>query len=136
MSLKRNQKVAIVQEFLIALRESNTSVLKSIMTKDVVWIIPQSSPPPFAGRHQGADKIIDMLKLSLFKPNSGGVEVGEMIIEGDRIVAEVTISGDTIKNRHYKNFYVFIITLRDNKVMEFKEHLDTAYANAVFWAED
>ena len=134
-ALSRKQKLTIINHFLVALRNTDMAQLEQLMTEDVAWIIPQSSPPPFGGRHEGREKILGMLSVSLFKPNSGGVDIDQVIVEGDRVVAEVTISGETTKGRDYRNYYVFIITLREGRVAEFKEHLDTAYANAVFWAE-
>lgn len=134
-ALSRKQKVSISNNFLVALRTIDIAQLEQLMTEDVAWVIPQSSPPPFGGRHEGREKILEMLSVSLFKPNSGGVDIDQVIVEGDRVVAEVTIWGETTKGRDYRNHYVFIITLREGRVSEFKEHLDTAYANKVFWAE-
>ena len=133
--MSRSEKVDIVNHFLIALRNSDVAKLAELMTEDVAWIIPQSSPSPFGGRHEGREKILGMLSASLFKPDTGGVLVDQVLVEGDRVVAEVTISGETSKGRDYSNHYVFIISLREGRVAEFKEHLDTAYANEVFWAE-
>ena len=117
---ERERKVSVVKDFLTALRNADIARLEQLMTNDVAWIIPQSSPPPFGGRHIGRDKILDMLSISLFKPNSGGVVIDQMIVEGERVVAEVTISGETTKGRAYRNHYVFIITLREEQVAEFK----------------
>ena len=135
MENTRERKLEIVTDFLQALRALDQARLQTLMCDDVIWEIPRSSPPPFGGRHQGREKVLGMLETSLFLPDSGGVVIDDLLVEGERVVAEVTITGVTVKNRDYDNRYVFIITLRNEQVAEFREHLDTAYANQIFWQD-
>ena len=135
--MDRKSKAELVTRFLQALRFGQLDTLAQCLAEDAIWQIPKSSPPPFGGRHQGRDNILAILAESLpnmFLPDIGGIEIADLIIENDKAVAEVTISGQTAANRHYENQYVFIIKLIDNKILEFKEHLDTQHANDIFWS--
>ncbi len=137
MELTKVEKTGIARRFITALREADLSALRTLLTVDAAWQIPLSSPPPFGGRHEGRDKIIALLESSLpgmFKPGIGGVVIGDVLVDDDRVVAEATISGETPKGRFYENQYVFILRLRGDCISEFKEHLDTQHANDIFWS--
>lgn len=135
--MNRESKAELVTRFLQALRFGQIDTLAQCLDENAIWQIPKSSPPPFGGRHQGRDNILGILEASLpnmFLPDIGGIEIADLIIENDKVVAEVTISGQTAANRHYENQYVFIITLAGEKILSFKEHLDTQHANDIFWS--
>ena len=133
----REQTRALIVDFIQALRAGDIDRLEELLDEHCRWQIPQSSPPPFGGRHEGRAHILGLLAESLpgmFKPGIGGVELGEPVIEGSRAVVEAEISGETPAGKHYKNQYVFVIEIRGGRIAEFREYLDTQYANDVFWS--
>ena len=48
-----------------------------------------------------------------------------IIAEGDRVALEVESDADLINGKHYHNYYHFLFVIRDGKVIEAKEYLDT-----------
>ena len=58
-----------------------------------------------------------------------------MIAEDDRVAAEV--KGDAVhaSGQVYQNEYHFLVTLKDNKIIELKEYMDTQLAAKVLLGE-
>jgi ketosteroid isomerase-like protein len=56
-------------------------------------------------------------------------EILNLLAQDDRVAAEVRIRGRTAKGgAPYNNLYAFFFWIRDGKIVEAHEHLDTVYA--------
>jgi ketosteroid isomerase-like protein len=51
--------------------------------------------------------------------------------EGDRVAIEAESFGEHASGKTYNNHYHFLMTLRDGKIVRFKEYLDTEHATDV-----
>jgi ketosteroid isomerase-like protein len=51
--------------------------------------------------------------------------------EGDRVAVETESYTETNKGGVYNNFYHFLFVLRDDKIVQVKEFLDTMHANEI-----
>ena len=58
-------------------------------------------------------------------PNGIQFEIVSMIAENDRVHCEAKGFATTADNKEYKNQYSFILTIRDGKVVRFREYMDT-----------
>jgi uncharacterized protein len=47
--------------------------------------------------------------------------------EGERVAVEVESDADLVNGKHYHNHYHFLFVIRDGKVIEAKEYLDTKH---------
>jgi ketosteroid isomerase-like protein len=56
-------------------------------------------------------------------------EVGDMTAEGDKVWFEAQSFGKLKDGQKYDNAYVFFVRLRDGKIVEYKEFIDTYYVN-------
>jgi ketosteroid isomerase-like protein len=53
------------------------------------------------------------------------LKVKGLVAEGDKVAAEVESTGIHVSGRPYANQYHFLITIRDGRVLECREYLDT-----------
>jgi len=51
--------------------------------------------------------------------------------EGDRVAVEATSYGEMNNGKVYKNLYHFLFVIREGKIQEVREYLDTIHANYV-----
>ena len=48
-----------------------------------------------------------------------------MVAEGDKVAAEVESRGTHVSGKSYRNHYHFLITVRDGRIVESREYMDT-----------
>lgn len=53
--------------------------------------------------------------------------------EGERVAIETESYGELNNGRIYNNLYHFLIIVRDGKIQEVKEYLDTMHTNDIFF---
>ncbi len=121
-----------VRDFFDALTRVDRPAMEKLVAENVTWVIPKSSPPPYAGSHHGREKVLDMMfgaADEIFVKGTHRIEIEFMVAEADAVAAEIRMSATTPKGQDYVNQYVFLFRLDGNGVItEFREHLDTRYA--------
>jgi len=125
----------LAEDFFEAIFNADRTTLLRIMHAQVVWQVPQSAVPPYAGRHQGAEKIADMMLHSVretFLPHSVRHRILMSMADAGRVVVETHMTAQQASGREYSNFYVFILECEDERIREIREHVDTAYAVRFF----
>ena len=135
MANAANEQLA--QRFLAATRENNREELLRLFDPDLVWVIPKGAIPPYGGTHHGAEKIADMMLASVggtFVPGSMAHRVLLTFSDDEHVVMELNLRAKTPDGREYDNYYVFILKFRNGRIIEFREHVDTAYAGGFFGA--
>jgi hypothetical protein len=91
---------------------------------------------PFSGTGDRASAVAAMpTVLSLF-PSGLRFSIVEMTAEGDRVAIEATSTGTTALDREYKQQYHFLMRVRDGKIVEWKEYMDTEHARKVLTGDD
>ena len=55
--------------------------------------------------------------------------------DGNTVVVEMTLSATLANGRHYKNEYCFIHTLKDEKVVEIREFMDTYHGHRMIFGD-
>ncbi len=66
---------------------------------------------------------------------SGGLTITpvSMIAEGDKVAVEATGFAELTDGRTYEPQYHFLVTVRDGKVFEVREYMDTQHARDTFF---
>ncbi len=100
----------------------------NMMSEDVVFHINGTNP--FSGRWEGRDKVYEILVPSVmksFKPESiefaGKWKV--MCADEDRVVGLMTGRAETTENVNFETTYCQIFKIKDSKIIEVYEFLDT-----------
>ena len=123
MSIEKN--VQIVQKFLVALGRRDEQGLLALAADDIEWIIPGENWP-LAGTHRGHAGLGNLLQKANETVETSYPEPPEFIAQGDRVLV-VGFARGRIKatNRTFEDHWVFAITVRNGKLTNVREYVDT-----------
>lgn len=122
----------VVREQMAAMERMDAEAQGVLMTEDVQWWVPQSAVEssglarPLAGK----EAVVGLL---------GGAEaffsemhwtIDHVVAEGDHVAVHAHMQGRTASGNDYLNYYHFLYRLKDGRIAEVWEHVDTAYAFA------
>jgi uncharacterized protein len=130
MTLTENKQT--VRDFYSAGNLGDIDRVLTLLADDVTWTNIGSTR--YSGTYVGKDQLMSRLLGPLFDNLKGGIQstVGAVIAEGDHVVVQSRGTAETKDGRPYSNTYCHVFRLRDGKISEVTEYLDTALVNAVF----
>ena len=122
MSTETN--VRTVKDFFAAIRRGDKEGLLALIAEDIEWIIP-GEDWPLAGTHRGHAGLADLLQTAS-KSIETSTEPREFVAQGDRVLV-VGFAKGKIKatNKTFEDHFVFAITVRDGKLTNIREYIDT-----------
>ena len=123
MSIQEN--VRIVADFFAAIGRGDEQGLLASCAEDIEWIIP-GEDWPLAGTHRGHAGVADVLQKASEKVETSFPAPLEFVAQGDRVLV-VGFARGRIKatNRAFEDHWVFAITVRDGKLTNIREYIDT-----------
>src|ERR1700678_3043938 len=123
MSIEEN--VQVVKNFLAALGSRDKQGLLALSAEDIEWIVP-GEDWPLAGTHRGHAGLADVLQKASEEVDMTYPKPPEFVAQGDRVLV-VGVATGKIKatNKPFKDDWVFDITVRDGKVKNIREYIDT-----------
>ena len=123
MSTEKN--VQIVKNFLAALGRRDKQDLLALSAEDIEWIIP-GGDWPLAGTHRGHAGLNNLVQEANETLDTSFPEPPEFIAQGDRVLV-VGFATGRIKatNKAFEDHWVFAITIRNGKVTNIREYVDT-----------
>lgn len=128
MSAQNNTR--IIREAFDGLARADPTAFLAAMADSFTWIIEGQSR--FSRRYEGKaaveNELIPPLFANFATPYRTVAE--EIIAEGDRVVVLARGEVKTTRGEDYNNCYCFVIRMRDGKMIELREYMDTALAEA------
>src|SRR6202171_1871900 len=123
MSIEEN--VEIVKDFFAAMGGDDKQRLLALVAEDIEWIIP-GEDWPLAGTHRGHAGLTDLLKTESETMEMSVSEPREFIAQGDRVLV-VGFARGKVKatNNPFEDHFVFAITVRNGKLTNIQEYVDT-----------
>lgn len=118
----------LVERYFAAVGAGDPEV-GALFSEDAVWVAPASSP--VGRRHEGRPAVLALMASGVgLYDASHPLEITPEAIaaEEDRVFVELTMRARTGQGEPYENHYVFVFTIRDGRIAEVHEHLDTLYA--------
>jgi ketosteroid isomerase-like protein len=99
--------------------------LLTLSAEDIEWIIP-GEDWPLAGTHRGRAGLADVLQKASEEVDMTYPNPPEFVAQGDRVLL-VGVATGKIKatNKPFKDDWVFDITVRDGKLTNIREYIDT-----------
>ena len=113
------------------LADADATAFLDLMAEDFTWIVEGQSKWSlrFEGKAAVQRDLIRPLFANFATPYRNHAE--EFIAEGDRVVVLCRGEVTTKAGEDYNNSYCFVIRMRDGKMVELREYMDTALAERV-----
>ena len=126
MSATENKE--LLQRIFVALADGNSRPFVEAMADDFRWVIAGSScwSRTFEGKQVVMTELFSMLRATL--ADRVRTRASRFIAEGDQVVVEGRGNNTTRAGMPYRNSYCFIYTVRDGKLQEVVEYMDTDLA--------
>ncbi len=127
MSIEANKAVA--REFFGALnRRDGKRVLELYAEDGVCWT---AGNLPFSGTHTLEEMGPIMAEILGGFPDGLKFTLHGLTAEGDRVAIEAESYGEHKSGKIYNNRYHFLMILKDGRIKEFREYMDTLHAEEV-----
>ncbi|CAB3737437.1 hypothetical protein R8871_06327 [Paraburkholderia graminis C4D1M] len=123
MSIEEN--IQIVKDIFAAIGSGDKQGLLALVAEDIEWVIP-GEDWPLAGTHRGHAGLAKVLQKASEEVEMTYPKPPEFVAQGDRILV-VGVATGKIKatNRTFKDDWVFAITVRNGKLANIREYIDT-----------
>ena len=123
MSIEEN--VQTVKAFFAAMGGGDKQALLALSAEDIEWLVP-GDHWPLAGTHRGHAGLKDLLRTASKEMETSFPAPPEYVAQGDRVLVVGSAEG-TIKatGKAWVDNWVFAITVRDGKLTNIREYVDT-----------
>jgi uncharacterized protein len=119
-----NNHVQTVKDFFAAIGRGDLRSLLALCAEDIGWIIPGEGWP-LAGTYRGHAGVADLLQKAS-ETMETFTEPREFVAQGDRVLVVGFARGRIIAtNRTFEDDWVFAITVRNGKLTNIREYIDT-----------
>jgi ketosteroid isomerase-like protein len=119
------ENVQIVKEFFAALGRRDKQGLLALSAEEIEWIVPGEGWP-LTGTHRGHAGLENLLQKANETVETAYPKPPEFVAQGDRVLV-VGFATGKIKatNRTFEDDFVFAITVRNGKLTNIREYVDT-----------
>jgi len=127
----------VVRRYLDALLAGDLAAIRESFAPDAVWTIHGELPiaGPWRGREAIVDDFLAAVGGRLYKPGTTEFEFPTLIGEGDTVALEWRVRATTAQGGKYDNRYCGFFVVRDGRIAEVREYLDTAYAQKMLFPD-
>ena len=120
-------------EFLAALSRADVDWVAENYAEDMrLWT---AGSLPFSGTSTKEEALASMPQILGLFPKGIEFSVQDLTAEGERVAIEATARGTTFRGDPYVQEYHFLLRVREGKIIEFREYLDTELARKVLVGE-
>jgi ketosteroid isomerase-like protein len=123
--MSTQENVQVVKDFFAAMGRGDEPGLLALSAEDIEWIIPGDGWP-LAGTHRGHAGLANVLKKASEAVETSYPKPPEYVAQGDRVLV-IGLAEGKIKatNKAFEDHWVFAITVRDGKLTNIREYIDT-----------
>ncbi len=125
---------SVVRAFFDRLNAEDLEGVRALLTDDAAWL-PQARDIPGAGEYRGRDVIVDVFLApirGLFADGSPRNQILSIASNGPLVMLETHGTGFLKDGRTYDNRYAWAFVVRDAKVAEIREYMDSHYIARLF----
>jgi hypothetical protein len=124
ISMSIQENVQIAKDTFAAIGRGDMQGLLALFAEGIEWIIPGEWP--LAGTHRGHAGVADLFQKAFEMVEISFLEPREFVAQGDRVLV-VGLSRGRVKatNRTFEDHWVFAFTVRNGKVTNIREYIDT-----------
>jgi len=125
--MSERNNTAIAQQAYDNFKKGDIQALLNLMSDDIIWELPEIEDVPIAGSRSGRDAVGEFFAMVARDQDVIVFEPREFVAEGDKVVALGHYQWrvrDT--DREFATDFVHVFTVRNGKIVAFREHFDTA----------
>lgn len=129
MSAETNKQ--IVRDYFQALGAGDLEKALGLASEDFTFILEGTTT--YSGTYSGQEAVKGFFATiagAIDFENGVEVEIQDMIAEGDKVVVQSAGTMTSTSGKPYNNRYCHIFTVRDGKITQDNEYLDTALVTA------
>jgi uncharacterized protein len=121
----------VATRFFALLGSRQFDELAALLHTEIVWWSNLSAVLQRDTTLRGNDVLTAFRAIPTLFPSGLRLVPVNVLVEGDHVAAEVRGYAQTRNGMAYNNYYHFALTLRDGKIINGREYMDTFYANEV-----
>jgi len=125
--MSERNNTAIAQQAYDNFKKGDIQALLNLMSDDIIWELPEIEDVPIAGSRSGRDAVGEFFAMVARDQDLIVFEPREFVADGDKVVALGHYQWrvrDT--DREFATDFVHVFTIRNGKIVAFREHFDTA----------
>lgn len=128
MGIHENREVVV--RYFDAVNRGDMPTIEALFDDDVCFWVPPSLPDGVEFRGRAMVMKLFTESVGLYDADAGlAVTIHSLTAEDDRVAAELTIrSRAAAGGGDYENWYHFLFRIRDGRITQIREHLDSLYA--------
>ncbi len=132
MSDSTDNNKKLVEDFFRILSSGSQDYLDFYTEESIIWTAGENA----IGGSRSKSEVVGFAKSILDSfPDGISFNVVNLIAENDYVAAEVEGSAMHVSGKPYNNKYHFLLKIKDNKILELKEYMDTQLAAKVLLGE-
>lgn len=134
--MQEAQNTTLIQEAYAAFLKQDRNTLLAMFDEQIVWkpVTGAAAYVPMAGERRGTGAVAEFFKIVAESVQFSRFEPQQFIAQGDKVIALGHYTAKTSAGGSFDSDFVMVFTLRNGKVTEFQEFLDSAALNAAFVA--
>ena len=131
MTIQENKQV--VREFCARFKHAAITDLLNALSEDATWWI-LGKPQLFSAAGTKSKADMERIWGDLFGHMKDGLEMSVMgmVAEGDKVAVELHSHAELMDGRVYENQYHMLFALRQGKIVEVREYVDTLLIAKLF----
>jgi ketosteroid isomerase-like protein len=131
--MSEQENTATVQQAYDNFKTGNIQALVDQMSDDVTWQLPEIAGVALAGKRTGRDGVREFFATVASDQDVIEFTPREFVAQGEKVVSlghYKWLVKET--GREFESDFVHVFTIRDAKIVAFREHFDTAVAAAAY----
>ena len=122
----------LVEDFFSILSSGSQDYLDFYSEESIIWTAGENA----IGGSRSKSEVVGFAKSVLDSfPDGITFNIVNLIAENDCVAAEVEGLAMHVSGKPYNNKYHFLLKIKDNKILELKEYMDTQLAAKVLLGE-
>jgi len=122
----------LVENFFSILSSGSQDYLDFYTEESIIWTAGENA----IGGSRSKGEVVGFAQSVLDSfPEGISFKVVNLVAENDCVAAEVEGSATHVSGKPYNNKYHFLLKIKDNKILELKEYMDTQLAAKVLLGE-
>ena len=132
MSDSTDNNKKLVEDFFRILSSGSQDYLDFYTEESIIWTAGENA----IGGSRSKSEVVGFAKSVLDSfPDGITFNIVNLIAENDCVAAEVEGLAMHVSGKPYNNKYHFLLKIKDNKILELKEYMDTQLAAKVLLGE-